>query len=127
MIQQSCVQLDLGPDSALIVIKRLQLYAHPVILVAALIEQNNGRAPEPRHNKIWIAISVDIRNGNSPRLIHLDRIEVHILGDVRPSFSAQIPQQPQFPSVARFSRSDKIEPTVVVVIEGGNPPAALPA
>ena len=60
-------------------------------------------------------------------MIQLERIEMHILGDVGPALASQISQQSQFPAAARFSRSDKIEPAVIVVIENGNSPAALPA
>ena len=69
LIQRARVELDLRSDSVLVVIQRLQVNAHPVVLVAAFIAQNKGRATELRYRQVCVAISVDIRNRNCARLI----------------------------------------------------------
>ena len=97
------------------------------MLIAALIAQNERRAAELRHDQVCIAISIDIRNGNRARLTQLDRIEVHMLSNIGPALAPQISKQPEFPSVTGLTRSDKIEPAVIVVIKRRNSPAALPA
>src|SRR5712664_1652316 len=106
LIQRARVEFDFGPDSALVVVERLEVDAHPVVLIAALIAQNKRRAAELRHDQVRVAVSIDIGNRNRARLIQLDRIEVNILRSVGPALGPQISQQPKFRSVARLSRGD---------------------
>ena len=96
-------------------------------MIPTLIAQDQRRASELRHHQIRVAVSIDIRNYNRARLFQLDRIEVHILGDVGPAFACHVSQQSQFPSVARLPSRHQIQPPIIVVIERRNSPAALPA
>ncbi len=127
LIQRSRVEFDFRSDSALVVVQRLEVDAHPIVLITTLIAQNERRAAKLCHDQIRVAISIDICNRNRARLIQLDGIEMHIFGDVGPALAPKISQQPQFPSLARLTRGGQIEPAVIVVIERGNSPALLPA
>src|SRR5580700_10848689 len=48
-------------------------------------------------------------------------------GDVGPAFCAEVAEQAEFASSAGFAGGHEIEPAVVVVVDGGDAPAALPA
>src|SRR6267378_905289 len=117
----------LRSDRALVVIERFEVDAHPVVLIAALIAQNKRPAAELRHDQIRVAISINIRNSNRPRLIQFNRIEIHILGDIGPAFASQISQQSQFPTAARFSRRHQIQPSIILVVQCRESPALRPA
>ena len=125
LIQRAGVEFDLRPDPALVVVEGLELDAHPIVLIAALIAQNKRQAAKLGHDQVRVAISIDIRNRDRSRSVQLDRIEVHILADVGPAVASQVSQQAEFRSAARLSRGDQIEPAVIVVIERGNSPAFL--
>ena len=92
LIEHACVEFDLRADCALVVVERLQGDAHPVVLIAALIPQDNRPAAELCHNQIRIAVPSDVRNRDRARLIELHRIEMHIPGYVGPALAPQIPQ-----------------------------------
>src|SRR5579864_7781286 len=47
--------------------------------------------------------------------------------DVGPTFCADIAEQAEFATIAGFSYGDEIDPPVIVVIDRGNSPSALPA
>src|SRR5271154_924286 len=51
---------------------------------------------------------------------------MYVLGDIGPAFCSQISQKADFPAAARFTDSRKVQPAIVVVIEGCNSPTALP-
>ena len=70
----------------------------------------------------------DVGDGNRARLRQLHGIEMHVFGDVGPAAGAEIAEQAQLAAAAvGFAGGDEIEPAVVVVIDRGNSPAALPA
>src|SRR6266446_1156148 len=52
---------------------------------------------------------------------------MNLARDVGKAGSAEIAQQADFATGARFADSYKIEPAIIVVVDGGEPPAALPA
>src|SRR5260370_14543001 len=52
---------------------------------------------------------------------------MHLTRDIREAGRAEIAQQAQFATGAGFPDSNEIEPAVVVVVDRGEPPAALPA
>src|SRR6266849_4462956 len=52
---------------------------------------------------------------------------MHLTRDVREAGRAEIAQQTQFAAGVGFPDSNEIEPAVVVVVDRGEPPSALPA
>ena len=56
-----------------------------------------------------------------------DGVEMRVFGDVGPALRAEIAQQAEFAAGGGFAGGDDVEPAVVVIVEGRNSPAALPA
>src|SRR5579859_5903766 len=52
---------------------------------------------------------------------------MNILLDVGPAFCSEVAQDAKLPPAARFANGDEVEPAIVVIIDCGNSPAALPA
>ena len=94
LIQRARVEFDLGSNTTLVVVQRLQVNAHPTALIPAFVTQHQRRAPQLRHDQIGVAISIDVRKGNRARLIHFHRVEPHALRHVAPTLASQIAQQP---------------------------------
>src|SRR5579859_2722953 len=52
---------------------------------------------------------------------------MNILLDVGPAFCSEVAQDANLSPAARFANGDEVEPAIVVIIDRGNSPAALPA
>ena len=127
LIERACVDFHFCADGAFVVGERFEVDAHPVVLIRAFVFQEERCVAELRNDEIGVAVAGEIRDGDGARLREFDGIEMHFFGDVGPAFCAEIAEQAEFAAAAGFAGGDEIEPAVVVVIDGGNSPAALPA
>src|SRR5207253_5942183 len=73
------------------------------------------------------AIAVVVHGDYAARILQLDLIETNLSGDIFESIRAEGAEKPNLAlSGFRFSDSRKINPAIVVVVDGGNPEGADP-
>ena len=117
----------LGADGALVVVQSLEREPQPVILVAAFVAEQNGGAMILRDQQIGGSVVVVVSGDDGARIFELNFVEADIGGDVFPSVGAEIAEEPDFAfAVFCFADGGKIDPAVVVVIEGGDAEGADP-
>src|SRR5438045_9011539 len=93
---RSAEYFDLGSDGALVVIEALEGKLEPVILVAAFVAQQDGRAVVLRDEEIGSAISIKVSGDEGARIGELDLVEADFDGDVFPSVGSEIAEEADF-------------------------------
>src|SRR6266496_2860597 len=112
---------DLGPDGALIAVQSLEREPHPVVLVAAFVLEQDGRAAVLGDEQVGGAVVVVVSGDDGARLFELDLVETNAGGDVFPSVGPQVAEQLYFAfAVFRLAHCDEVHPAVVVVVEGSD-------
>jgi len=127
LIERACVDLYFCADGRFVVGERFEVDAHPVVLMAAFVAQNDRRASELSDDEIGVAGAGEIGDRQGTRLRKFDGVQVDFFGDIRPAFCAEVAEEAEFAAAFGFASGYEIEPAVVVIIDGGNSPAALPA
>ena len=98
-----------------------------MVLVAAFIAQQHGRAVILRDEQVGGAVAVVVAGDDGARIFELNLVEADVGGDVFETIRAEIAEEPDFTfTVGSFADRDQIDPAVVVVIEGGDAPSANP-
>src|ERR1700722_7496761 len=81
-----------------------------------------------RDEQIDRAVVVVIARDDRSRLFKLNLVEPNIGGDVFESFWPKIAEQPPFPfTIFRLADRYEIDPSVIVVVKGGDAGGANPA
>ncbi len=96
------------------------------MLIATLVAQQKRRGVELRDDKVGAAVSCYISDGDRARLRELDAIQMKVARHILPTRGAKISQQPHFSAGFGFAQGYEVEPAVVIVVEHGKSPAALP-
>ena len=111
----------LGTDGALVVGQSLEREAQPVILIAAFIAQQHSRTVILRNQQVGRAVAIVIASDDGARVFELNFVETYFGGDVLETIGPEIAEEAHFAlAFLRFADCDEVDPTVVVVIEGGD-------
>jgi len=79
------------------------------------------------NDNVGAAISGDIADRDGAGLLKLEAVEMNLAGDIGKTGRAEIAQQTDFAAGPGLTNGDEVEPAVIVVVDGGDPEAALPA
>src|ERR1017187_7774221 len=119
--QASGEDFHLRADGALVVVQSLERKPQRVVLVAAFVVEQHGGSVILRDQKIDGAVIVVVTSDDGARLFELNFVESSFGGDIFEAVRAEIAEEADFTfAVFRLANSDKIDPAVVVVVDGGH-------
>ena len=92
-----------------------------MILIAAQVAQQHGRAVILRDEQVRGAVAVVVARNDSAWIFELNLVETNVGGDVFESVGAEVAKQAHFTlTFFRFADRDEIDPAIVVIVEGGD-------
>ena len=115
--------LDLRSQAGLIVGQALQVDAQRVVLVAALVVQDDRIAAQLRNDEIGRQIVVEVSGDQRTRIVQLQLVQPERRADVFESLRAFVAQHAQLGSLRGFDHRCQVDPSIVIEIDGGDAPA----
>ena len=125
--QPSGKDFHLRADGALVIVQALERETQRVVLVTTFVVEQHSRAVILRDQKIGSAVVVVVAHDDGARLFELNLVEPSFSGDIFESVGPEIAKEANFAlAVFRFADRDEIDPSVVVVVDGGDSVGAGP-
>src|SRR5262249_10571050 len=101
-----------------------QVEADEVILIGAVVGEENRRRVELRDDQVGGAVAVDVRGDEAARGVELKGVEAESRADVVEGAVAAIAQHTELRARGSVDEDNEIDPAVVIDVDGGDAPAA---
>src|SRR5579862_4943555 len=119
--------LDFRSDRTLVIGEAFEIEAEPVILISAFVTQQDSMSVILRDEDIGGTIVVVVTHDDSARILEQNLVEADVGRDIFESIGTQIAKEADFAfAVCGFADGNEIDPTVVVVVDGGEAVGADP-
>ena len=124
---RACEDFDFSADRGLVIVQSFERQPQPVVLVSALVAQQNRAAMILGNHEVGSAIAVVVAGYNRTWIFQLNFVETNISSDVFKTVRAKIAEEADF-ALAFFGLADSrhVHPAIVVIIKRRHAPAADP-
>ncbi len=96
-----------------------------MIAISAYVAQHDRSSIQLRNNQVRRAISVDIRGDDRTRILQFEFAQTDRIAYVFKSLRAAIAPDAQFSSIRSLDNCRKIDPAIVIDIDGGESPRSF--